>query len=74
MSTDKRPPVIVSLNVEGFGDNAEDKQEIDRDQWDRMSPKERQELLDDLAEVHAMNHVGWGWHIYNPADLAATEG
>ena len=70
--SEKRPPVIVSLNVEGFSSSATDTYEIDRDEWDGMSRKERAAMLDDAALSFANDHVSWGWHIANPDDEAAT--
>jgi hypothetical protein len=69
----ERPLVVISLHVEGFGGSAHDTEAVDRDEWDAMTPAERSRLAEDMAEAHAINHVGWGWHIEDPADLASTE-
>lgn len=65
-------PVVVSLNVEGFSGRSTEEIEIDRAEWDALTPEGRSELLQELADEHAANHVGWGWHIDNPDDLKAT--
>lgn len=68
----QRPPVVVSLHVEAFGQSRDDTAEIERDEWDAMTPAERSELIDGYAEGLAANHVGWGWHINDPTDYAAA--
>lgn len=65
-------PVIVNLHVEGFGESADTNLEVTRAEWDRMSPIERSDLLDEEAEAFAANHVGWGWHIADEDDAAAA--
>lgn len=74
MSIQTRPPVVVSLHVEGFGEGRDETVEIERDKWDAMTPTERSELLDRYLEEFAANYVTSGWHIDDPADYtAATE-
>lgn len=68
----KRPPVIVALHVEAFGEGRDDTVAVDRDQWEAMTPAERVKLLEDHAEEFAVNYVGWGWHIEDSADYAAA--
>lgn len=72
MPTPDRPHVTVSLNVEGFSGDASGTHEVDRGEWDAMTPAERVALLDQSAADHAANYVGWGWHITDPADAAAA--
>lgn len=67
-------PVRVTLNVEGFGQHSQETVSIDRSTWEALSVPERNALCEDMATEHAQNHVGWGWHIYDPADYASTEG
>ncbi len=64
-------PVVVSLNVEGFGEHVTESHEIDRTEWDGMTPGERAELLDDMAAVHAGNYLAWGWSLADPDDMDA---
>lgn len=68
------PPVVATLNVEGFGHHDTATVEITRDEWDTLTPAQRVALLDEMAGEHAAFSVGWGWHIDDPTDLAATEG
>lgn len=67
-----RGPVVVRLNVEGFGDSATDEYEVDRAEWDAMNPADRAAMLDEVATSHANDHVSWGWRIDDPDDLAET--
>lgn len=69
-----RPPVVLSLNVEGFGQSESTTREVDREYWEKLTPGARRQLADDLAEAHATNHVDWGWRIYDADDLASAEG
>jgi hypothetical protein len=66
-------PVIVSLHVEGFGESENETHEIPRAEWDAMTPVERVKAAEEAAGVFAGNCVGWGWHIDDPQDYAATE-
>lgn len=68
-------PVVVSLHVEGFGGQEDETYEIDRAEWDAMTPAEREADIARAAEDFATNIVNWGWHIEDPEDYAAaTEG
>lgn len=66
-------PVVVSLNVEGFGGSSKSVGEVDRAYWEAMTPAERGAYVTDMAEAHALNYIGWGWHIEDAADYASTE-
>lgn len=66
-------PVRASLNVQWEGGHRIEEIEIDRAEWDAMSPDERAKMLDQESTSHAADYVGWGWHIADPDDLAATE-
>lgn len=72
MNTQPRPPVIIELHVEGFGEQSDDTAEIDRDEWDAMTPAERSRKLDRYADEHMSNAVSYGWHIKDPTDYAAA--
>lgn len=73
-TSENRPPVVIDLHVEGFGDSRDDTLEVDRDEWDAMTPKQREELAVRAAEDFAANYVGWGWHIVDADDYAAATG
>lgn len=72
---DLRPPVIVEYSIEWPDEAAfeEGSFEIDRAEWDKMTPAERTRRCQDGAEEFVRNSVGWGWNIPNPDDYAATE-
>jgi hypothetical protein len=70
----KRPPVVISMSVEGFSGSAQDTYEVPRDEWDAMTPAERVTFAEGCASDHAANYIGWGWHIADPDDYASTEG
>lgn len=72
--TDRTEPVRISLNVEFPGGSESMDYEIDRDEWDAMTPAERTKGIEEAASDHAYNYVGWGWHIEDPDDYADTEG
>lgn len=65
-------PVIVRLNVEGFGQSESETLEVSRAEWDAMTPRERYTFVSEAASDHAANYVGWGWHIEDPDDYAAV--
>lgn len=68
MSTE---PVRVTINVEARPTT--ETVEIDRAEWDAMTPADRRALLDDMAEAAMQNAGGYGWGIDNPDDEAATQ-
>ena len=69
-------PVIVTINssCDHASGTARDDIEIDREEWDEMTPAERVAYLDESADTLAMNRFSWGWHIADADDMAATEG
>lgn len=67
MSTD---PVRVTINIEI--NPTTETVEIDRAEWDAMTPADRRAMCDDLAEAAMQNAGGYGWHIADPSDEAAT--
>lgn len=73
--TESRPPVVLEYTVSWPGVNGgeTDTFEIPRDEWDKMTPAERYQRCDDMVESRAADLVGWGWHISDPDDYAATE-
>jgi hypothetical protein len=70
---DPRPPVVIALHVEAFGGSENETFEIDRNEWDAMTPDERRETAQQAADDMAANYVSWGWHIYDEADYASTD-
>lgn len=68
-----RPPVVIELYVEAFGGSADDTVEVDRDEWESMTPDQRVSYADGCAQDHIANSVSGGWHIYNPDDMASTD-
>lgn len=66
-----KPPVTVTLTCEAHPST--ETVEIDRADWDAMTPAERADLLDVMAAEHVASAGGYGWHISNPDDAAATE-
>lgn len=65
-------PVVVNLNVQGFGQSESETLEVDRDEWDALTPAERLVLVDSAAADFAANYVGWGWYIADPGDMNAV--
>lgn len=63
-------PVVVILNCEA--NPSTDTIEIDRAGWNRMTPAERAEFINESLEAHVANAGGYGWHIDDPDDLAAV--
>lgn len=64
-------PVRVTIRIE-VRPTAEE-HEIDRAEWDAMTPVQRRALLDGITEDAVSNAGGYGWTIDNPDDEAATE-
>lgn len=69
MST--REPVRVTIRVEA--NPRVEEFEIDRDEWDAMTPAARKDMLDDAALESVNNAGGYGWNLDDPDDEAATE-
>ncbi len=68
----ERPPVVVSMNVEGFSGSESETHEIPGAEWDAMTPAARLKAVEELASDHAGNYVGWGWNIADPDDYASV--
>lgn len=68
-------PVRVRLYVDtGFsGAEHDDVIEIERAEWNGMTPAERRAYLADEARTLMENHIEWGWLISDDADMADTE-
>lgn len=64
-------PVRVTINIEI--QPTTERHEIDRAEWDVMTPAERRDLLDGIAEAVMQNAGGYGWFLDNPDDEASTE-
>lgn len=71
-SSRNRPPVVIDLHVEAFGDSRDETIEIDRDEWDTMTPEKRAEMAREAAGEFAANYAAWGWNIADPDDYAAV--
>jgi hypothetical protein len=67
-----RPPVVIDLHVEGFGDGRDETFKVNRDEWDAMTPEKRAEMVGEAADEFAANYVAWGWNIADPDDRAAV--
>lgn len=67
----KTDPVRVTINIEV--NPTIEHHEIDRTEWDAMTPAERRSYIDDLMDAAVQNAGGYGWHIDDPDDLAATD-
>ncbi len=63
-------PVIVKLSCEATPST--DTQQIDRAEWDAMTPAQRATMLDNMVDEHIGNAGGGGWHIADPDDEAAV--
>lgn len=68
--SDRTDPVIIELNCEAHP--SKDTVEIDRSEWDAMTPADRAVMLDNLTAEHINNAGGGGWHIDDPVDEAAV--
>jgi hypothetical protein len=74
-NSDPRPPVEVSYTISwpGLDGNETDTFEIPRAEWDALTPAERTARIEDCVQARFVDLCGWGWHIYDKADYAATE-
>lgn len=63
-------PVVVTLSCEAHPST--ETHEIDRAEWDAMTPGHRLALLDDMVATHMANAGGGGWAIEDPEDEAAV--
>lgn len=72
--SDGRPPVMIEMHVEAFADSRDETLEVDRDEWDAMTPAQREALAQQAVDEFAANYVSWGWHIFDPDDYAAATG
>lgn len=70
MAQDKGP-VVVTLSCEA--NPKQETVEIDRAEWDAMTPAERARMLSDMAVDHINNSGGGGWWIDDPEDSAAAD-
>jgi hypothetical protein len=75
MADDKPRPVIVEIFTAArasINSEQSDTVEIDRAEWDAMTPAERSRLCDELADTTAYNRFEWGWNIKDEQDMAQT--
>ncbi|MEU1240079.1 hypothetical protein ABZ388_06940 [Micromonospora parva] len=70
MSSQRTDPVVITLNCEA--QPSIDTAEIDRAEWDAMTPQQRAVEVQTLASEHMNNSGGYGWHINDPDDYAAV--
>lgn len=61
-------PVIVTLNCEA--NPSTDTVEIDRAEWEAMTPAERYAYVTNAADEHINSSGGYGWYIADPDDEA----
>jgi hypothetical protein len=61
-------PVVIITYVEAGSQTDEDRLEVDRDEWDAMTPNERYELCIDAAVTHQNNWAPCGWDIDDQED------
>lgn len=68
-------PVRVQMSFEcgHVGGARSDVVEIGREEWNGMSPKERRDMLDEMADAEAANYFSWGWGCESPDDEKATD-
>lgn len=64
--------VQVDLTVEGFGGEDHTTVEIPRQEWDQMSPHQRFDRCEELANEHLRSRVSWAWNIADPEDYKST--
>lgn len=67
------PPVVVDVSMSWSNQGASMEQaiEIDRAEWESMTPEERVEHCQEAANGWAENEVQWGWHIHDETDRTA---
>lgn len=71
-SSQDRPPVVIEMHVEAFGDSRDETFEVDRDEWESLTPQKREALAQDAVDEFAANYVAWGWNIVDTTDYAST--
>ena len=67
-------PVLIRVTVEGFGGVTYEVAEVDRAEWDALSPAGRSQLCQEIADDVAGNIVSWGWTIRDDDDMQSTVG
>jgi hypothetical protein len=73
MTSPSRPPVVINLHVEAFADSRDETFTVDRDEWEAMTPQQRNDLADSVTEDFVANYVSSGWHIEDADDYASTD-
>ncbi|MFI7073526.1 DUF7167 family protein [Micromonospora sediminicola] len=68
--TRRTDPVIIELNCEA--NPSTDTVEIDRAEWNAMTPGERAAMIDAMVDEHIGNSGGAGWHIDDENDYATV--
>lgn len=55
----KTVKIKVVIDTPFVGGTITDYEEVDREDWDEMTEKERNDLLDDLAKDYLENNIGY---------------
>jgi hypothetical protein len=66
MMAENRGPVVVTLSCEA--NPSQESVEIDRDEWEAMTPAQRLRECDEMLTDHVTNAGGSGWWIDDPDD------
>lgn len=74
MSSSDKPSVRIEMHVEAFADSRDETFEVNRAEWESMTPAERAALAQEVTDEFMANHVSAGWHITDPDDYASTSG
>ncbi|MET8278329.1 hypothetical protein [Micromonospora sp. NPDC005174] len=68
--TERTDPVVIELNCEA--NPSTDTVEIDRAEWDAMTPSDRAVMLNDMVDEHISTSGGGGWYIADTDDEASV--
>lgn len=67
---ERTDPVVITLSCEA--NPAVETYEVDRAEWDAMTPGQRLALVEAALDEHVANAGGYGWSIADPDDEAAV--
>lgn len=62
------PKIKLYVNTGCAGCKHIDYHDIPDDEWDEMTEKEREELLDELAQDYLVNHIDYGAFVVEGED------
>ena len=68
--SERTDPVLIELNCEA--QEGADTVEVDRTEWNALTPTQRAVLVQELAAEHMNNQGGYGWHIDNEDDMESV--